>query len=170
MATVGILGGDQSETTSLLLRICQENGLSALSSLCKITENYLIPVVCIYGKELSYPKVWIIQEETDYNFHLTTNVKDGSYLIVNADKPVSVPFGCGGIITYGFNGKASVTASSVADGALQVCIQRGFVTLGQRFYEPQEFKTSCPASANPINLLSAVTACAVCDVFAQNDF
>jgi hypothetical protein len=84
--------------------------------------------------------------------------------IVNADDKVQYPKH-GQLITYGFNPRASVTASSVADGAVQICIQRGFQSLSRRSLEPQEFKAECPPETNPLSVMGAVTACAVCDLW-----
>jgi len=168
MVVVGILGSDSSEMTDLFSRICQEKGLTTLVSLYKTTGKDVIPVVCIDENNSTTlyvpPRVWILQDTSEFGTYMTEHMSEHSYLVVNADSPVISPPSCNGIITYGFNGKASVTASSITDGTLQVCIQRSFKSLGQHFYEPQEFKALCPQSVNPLNVLGAVTACAVCDV------
>jgi len=44
-----------------------------------------------------------------------------------------------GLITCGFNGKDCVTASSVTENELQVCVQRNIPTADGRILEPQEF-------------------------------
>ena len=164
MSIIGILGGDSKETAALFLRICQEKGMAAQINLFRITKNDAIPIVCIAENNFSPPRVWILQDITVYTSYVADQVKENGYLIVNADSSISPTPSRGNIITYGFNSKASITASSVADEALQVCIQRGFKTIDQHFYEPQEFKTPCPSSVNPINVLGAITACAVCDI------
>jgi len=164
MSIIGILGGDSRETAALFLGICKEKGLAAQTNLLRITKNDVMPIVCIDENEIDLPRVWILQDVTAYNSFAIEQVKEDGYLIVNADSSIIPGSGCGDIITYGFNSKASITASSVADEVLQVCIQRGFKTMDHRFYEPQEFKTPCPSSVNPINVLGAVTACAVCDI------
>ncbi|MCL2398485.1 MAG: hypothetical protein FWC91_01910 [Defluviitaleaceae bacterium] len=169
MTSVGIIGGNSNETAALFLRICQRKGLTSLANLYEISKNNEVPIVCIdenaSKSTRSLPEVWIIQDNCDYNAQANNLLKEVQLFIVNADNPImQIPNGRG-IITYGFNSKASVTASSVTDGAMQVCIQRGFKTLGERFYEPQEFKVSCPIEVNPLNVLGAVTACAVCDIF-----
>ncbi|MCL2351795.1 MAG: hypothetical protein FWC55_04595 [Firmicutes bacterium] len=43
------------------------------------------------------------------------------------------------LITCGFNGKDCVTASSVTENDLQICVQRNIPTLDGRILEPQEF-------------------------------
>jgi len=164
MSIIGILGGDSRETAALFLRICQEKDLEAQVDLFKITKNDVIPIVCIDENEFGPPRVWVLQDVTEYNYYAINLAKEDGYLIVNADNSITPIPNRGDIITYGFNSKASITASSVADEALQVCIQRGFKTMDRHFYEPQEFKIPCPNSANPINVLGAITACAVCDI------
>jgi hypothetical protein len=167
MAAVGILGGNTKATTDLLRRMCHKKGLHSLDNLYKITENDSIPIVCIdeIAKPVSKVQVWIIQEANPLYTEVTGQLEPNACLIVNADTAFPTYFShLSALITYGFNAKASVTASSVSDGALQVCIQRGFRSLSQRAYEPQEFKTLCPPEANPLSVLGVVTACAVCDI------
>jgi len=174
MAAIGILGGNIKETTSFFLRICQENGISNMDTLYKITENDVIPIVCIDEFLFSHnnvnPKVWIVQEPSKHTEDVAAQLGPTDCLIVNADTDGIYPAlaqSQAGLITYGFNGRASVTASSVADGAVQVCIQRGFYSLGQREYEPQEFSAPCPPEINPLSVLGAITACAVCDILLE---
>ena len=169
MAAIGILGDDAQVTASLLQRIFQEKGGMGRDSLYKITENEGHSIVSFDEKSLSVP-VWILQENWEQAdpAHNSADAMRDEYccLIVNADTVrVSALRGHqGGLITYGFNPRTSVTASSVADGAVQVCIQRGFRSLSQRTFEPQEFKALCPPEADPLQVLGAVTACAVCDI------
>ena len=161
MATIGILGGNTRETTKMFSQICHENGRKILVDSYKITKENSIPIVSIDEITFGVPQIFILQEATNYALDLA----EYNYLIVNADHEIIPPASSAGLITYGFNGKASVTASSVADEALQVCIQRGFLTLSGSPLLPQEFSTPCPSSVNPLNVLGAITACAVCDIF-----
>ena len=168
MAAVGILGGNPNETAVLFLRMCQEKGQKAMASLYNLTENFRLPIVSIDENEKTVPQILILQDTTNYDFvrQWQEDCKDGeSYLIVNADNISSAAFPPLRIISYGFNQKASVTASSVFDEALQICIQRGFLSLSGRAYEAQEFKAACPSGVSPHSVLGAATACALCDVF-----
>lgn len=148
MATIGILGDNTNETVMMLYQICKKNGINPVNGYYKLTEDNVIPIVSIDENACKRPKVFILQEPTNSVFCVPSSPYPG------------------GIITYGFNGKASVTASSISDDALQVCIQRGFKTLSGIPYEPQEFKTPYPQEVNPLNVLGAVTACAVCDILS----
>jgi len=167
MTIIGIVGGNSDETANLFLRMYQEKETAPLLNSYNMTEDNGISLVCIDENQEILPcknlfdkfdkvNVWLIQEVLP-----TWQPNENSCLIINAD--ADHVFAHRGAISYGFNGKASVTASSVADGAMQVCVQRGFKTLGGKVFEPQEFKASCPPDVSPINVLGAVTACAVCD-------
>lgn len=164
MAKIGILGKDSNETAGFLLSLCSKLIPSELDNPHKILKRDGMSIVCIDEKidefsENSLPKIWLIQD-ADVN----AVYNKGDFLILNTDKRARSKGACTNILSYGFNSKASVTASSVADGAMQVCIQRGFKSMGQQSYEPMEFKTVCPADVNPLNVLGAVCACAVCDL------
>ena len=164
MATVGILGRNSEETANAFLLICQEKGLNTPEKSYRIIQNNEV-FVSVTKNTNDIPQIWVIQEGTDSGLTLPYHSGKDGYWVINADNyPISPPHDQWDIITYGFNGKASVTASSVADGILQVCVQRGFMTLGKHFYEPQEFKAPCPFSINPLNVLGAAVACALCDV------
>ena len=63
------------------------------------------------------------------------------------------------LITCGFNGKDCVTASSVTENELQICIQRNIPTLDGRILEPQEFCVSLDTEEKrPELVLAVVTA------------
>lgn len=168
MASVGIFGGNPNEIAIVILRLCQDKGQNPGIDYYKITENNMIPIVSIDENHMQAPKVWILQETTNYAFLIDKDINEDRYLIVDTDNPVELfpPFPDWSVITYGLNNKASVTASSIADGAMQVCIQRGFKSLGGSAYEPQEFKAACPSFISPLSILGATAACAVCDVLS----
>jgi len=164
MAKIGILGKGSNETAAFLLGLYQEFFPNKIDNPHKILKGDEMSIVCIDEKteeneEKSLPKVWLIQ---DADVNAVYNKDD--YLILNTDKRAKSKGACANILSYGFNSKASVTASSVANEAMQVCIQRGFKSMGQHNYEPMEFKTTCPADINPLSVLGAVCACAVCDL------
>ena len=163
MATIGILGGNQQATAAIISQMCKEKNLRPLVHYYKLTENNVIPIVSIDENENKIPNVFILQETTKNVVRAIEHVGYEKYLIVNADSQIG-PLPAAKLITYGFNGKASVTASSVADGSMQACIQRGFLTLSGRECDLQEIKAACPSDTSPINVLGAITACTVCDV------
>ena len=89
------------------------------------------------------------------------SLKSGAVALVNTDGvPLSALLGFDGqIVTFGFNSRACVTASSIADGNIQVCIQRSMLTLNGDVLQEQEFPVSMP-SRDPSAVL-AVCACAL---------
>jgi UDP-N-acetylmuramyl tripeptide synthase len=85
--------------------------------------------------------------------------------IVNADDNELIKFLEGirhCIVTYGFNLKASITASSIGDLVVKdnfmCCLQRTIFTSGGRTIEPQEFKVKADLEGvDPYNILAAAT-------------
>lgn len=60
------------------------------------------------------------------------------------------------IITYGFNSKASITASSVFEGLCCICVQRAFTTPSGLMRENQEL--TIPSRNAPITLAALAVA------------
>ncbi|MDR0405289.1 MAG: hypothetical protein LBH54_00695, partial [Clostridiales bacterium] len=53
------------------------------------------------------------------------------------------------VITYGFNSKATITASSVNDSHMVLCLQRAIVDLRGNEIEPQEFSVALTGVYQP---------------------
>jgi hypothetical protein len=89
-------------------------------------------------------------------------------LIMNPDHKNVLPYVAennGLLITYGFNTKDSVTASSVTESKLQICIQRDLPTLSGSALEQQEFCiTEDMQRKDPEVVLAALTAVLICGV------
>ncbi|MDR1000731.1 MAG: hypothetical protein LBL96_08040 [Clostridiales bacterium] len=88
------------------------------------------------------------------------------YLIIPIDKDVMQnAVDCDGlIITYGFNSKVCVTASSMAGRQAQICVQRDIPTLRGKV-EQQEFPVNInPMMVRPPDILAAVAAALVAGV------
>lgn len=60
------------------------------------------------------------------------------------------------VITYGFNSKATLTASSVNENQMVLCLQRSIVDLDGREIEPQEFSVSLLGKYEPEIVMLAV--------------
>lgn len=84
-----------------------------------------------------------IAKRTDY-FILNSDIKDNLLLLENLDLK---------IITYGYNQKASVTTSSVQEGKVIVCLQRGIKNIYQEEIEPQEIELEMDKNANDSAIL-----------------
>ena len=70
------------------------------------------------------------------------------------------------IIDCGISLKSSVTASSLSDGEINYCIQRGFKTLAKKEIAPQEFKVlEFSSEENDIfALLACITVLLLADI------
>ena len=112
-------------------------------------------------------RVAVVSDPVAQLSEIIPSLTGDDYLIINADSKAIFPIIKGSharLVTFGFNNKACVTASSVSDSLLQVCIQRGIRTLSGAIREPQEFSAPCPTPVNASVVLGAVTAGIVCDV------
>ena len=70
-------------------------------------------------------------------------IENAKYLIINsdADKNLDILNNLNlNVITYGFNSKASITASSVTDEDILLCVQRNIQTIQGKIIESQEIK------------------------------
>ena len=156
MPTVGLVGKNAGEMARVLSSVCEAAG-HRVGDMTDASHAWDTPVNVLVAHDFS-PTL------PDSVAALTSD----DYLILNADKKEIFP--ClarnnAKLITYGFNAKSCVTASSVTDGGVQVCIQRGFAGLDGMTHEPQEFHTAIPPGASVTEVLGVAAACAVCGVF-----
>lgn len=90
------------------------------------------------------------------------------FFIMNPDQKELLPYAAnsrGILITYGFNSKVCVTASSVMENEIQICVQRDLPTLSGRVIEQQEFSVTADTErSGPENFLAAITTALVADV------
>jgi len=109
--------------------------------------------------------VLVVSEASPMLEELIPRLVPEGYLVVNADDKEIFPYlpRSAKLITYGFSNKACITASSVTDDGLHVCIQRTFMGLdgGQR--DPQEFAaTAGSVPVSPEATLGAAAVWAIC--------
>ncbi len=72
---------------------------------------------------------------------LKSILKDAKYLIVNSDIEANLNILDNlevKVVTYGFNSKATITASSVTDEDMLICVQRSIEDINGKEIEPQE--------------------------------
>ena len=159
MASICILGNGAKDTAALLQQLCpvplQQSTTHGQATLLQTGQT-------AGGGSAQGPRVWLIQGDG----HAAPQPKPGDCVIINADAAnwPAIASGAGHTLTYGFNHRASITASSVMDGSVQVCIQRGFRSASQKNLLPQEFRVTCPSQADPLHVLGAAAACAFCDL------
>jgi len=64
-------------------------------------------------------------------FVLNCDIKENLSLLENLDLM---------LITYGYNSKATITASSVEESKMMICLQRNIINVYKEKIEPQEFQ------------------------------
>jgi len=82
-----------------------------------------------------------------------------TYLIINSDiennlnllKDIKAT-----VITYGFNSKATITASSVEEDEILLCVQRSIKTKNGKDIEPQEIKIQISENTNCTMAISTI--------------
>lgn len=96
---------------------------------------------------IKYDLMIFIDKNKKKGIYPLTNIKEGGYLIINADDnaefPFFIPNGVN-IVTCGVNSKSALTFSGIDENIngiekIQCCIQKGIRTFSGRFIEPQEF-------------------------------
>ena len=85
-------------------------------------------------------KIIVLNKEL-INKNLESILLNAEYLILNSDINVKLVENLNlKVITYGFNSKATVTASSITEEEMLVCIQRNIVDMYNNKFETQEIK------------------------------
>ena len=151
MASVGVVGSNAHELQHAFMHMCK-----GAASCYHITDGQL------HGPA---PDILVVPEATPALAELIPRMNRENYLVVNADDKGIFPYlqsRPARIITYGFNNKACITASSVTDDALHVCIQRAFVALDGGMRELQEFAAPGAMSVSAEAALGAAAVWAVC--------
>ena len=149
MPAVGVVGESGKKIVKILLRMT-----GGKSNCYHITERQRI------GPNVN---ILIAAEAAQMLPGLVSKLCKSDYLVVNADDRAIFPFISHSeamLITYGFNAKACITASSVADDGVQVCIQREFMGLDGAQRLPQEFFAKAEEDADDV--LAAAAAWAIC--------
>jgi len=148
MSSVGIVSGNGREMARAFMRLSEGK-----ANCYHITsEQPLGPKV----------NVLIAAEAAPVLTTILPALSKDDYLVVNADDRAIFPLLASSeakLITYGFNNKACITASSVTDDGVQVCIQRAFYGIDGAEKLPQEF--SARGREHSTSLLGASAAWAV---------
>ena len=151
MPAVGMVGQNGREMARAFLRMCQ-----GAANCYYITEDQQ------HGPKLD---IVVASEASPVLAEIIPRMTDQDYLVVNADDKAIFPYlaqRSAKLITYGFSSKACITASSVTDDGLQICIQRGFTALDGDKRDPQEFAAPGHISVSPETALGAAAAWAIC--------
>ncbi|MDR1209922.1 MAG: hypothetical protein LBK41_06375 [Clostridiales bacterium] len=91
-------------------------------------------------------------------------LRQGGVIVANSDEKGLIgaigELGYSGstVVTYGLNGRACVTVSSVSERSVVLCVQRSLPTLGGSLLEQQEFAVPLPEGRDIYGALAANTA------------
>ena len=133
MAFIGIVSDNKNENNinNLIKKIKKEN------QVIYITEENIENI-----KNVKFETILSVNRLIN-NESLKKIISTSKYLIINSDiednlnllKELNLT-----IITYGYNSKATLTASSIEDDTIIVCLQRQITNAKNKMYEPQEIK------------------------------
>ncbi|MCL2356440.1 MAG: hypothetical protein FWC70_04655 [Defluviitaleaceae bacterium] len=153
MPAVGIVGNNGREMTRAFLRMSKGS-----ASCYHITDRQTL------GPKVN---VLIASEASPILTKVIPSLCSEDFLIVNSDDknifPMleNLPKNFTHLITYGFNARACITASSVTRDGVQVCVQRGFFGMDGTEREPHEFSARTDSGENSMSILGAAAAWAV---------
>ncbi len=133
MALIGILTEPKNK-----LYLQEELKKRQLEEVFFLTENTILNMhnvrfdIFILGKKISKNQelVRTLAKGADY-FIFNSDIKENLPLLEDLDLK---------IITYGYNQKATITASSVDENKMMICLQRGIENIKQKKIEPQEIE------------------------------
>lgn len=96
--------------------------------------------------------------------NMLANIKEGGYFIFNSDSIQKINFKCDNIypVTYGLNGRTTVTASSIDDIeglCFSYCLQRAIFTLSQTLVQPCEIPVQVKGIHDDVGYYLAAYTC-----------
>lgn len=136
MACIGIVADKNSEQEIEKILLEKSKEYNNIFTIIIINEKSINNIKNIKFETILIYKNIIKSEDVFKQILLNTK-----YLILNSDieKPLKIVENIDiTIITYGFNSKATITASSVNENEILLCIQRNILNLNKKLIEPQE--------------------------------
>lgn len=144
MPFIGIISDENIEKKNIKKYISEKLNIKK-EQLIDISEKNILNI-----KNIKFETV-VITRDFKNNELIKTILKDAKYIIINSDLDSNLKL-VGNmesrIITYGFNSKATVTASSVNDEEIFLCIQRNVKGKNNMIIEPQELKVDIVGNVN----------------------
>lgn len=137
MPFIGIISDEENENF-ICQKIQHELNLSD-SSVLYIKEKSIENI-----RNIKFETILLAREFKKVDI-LKTMLKDTKYLIVNSDIETNLNILDNlelTVITYGFNSKSTITASSVTDDDFLICIQRNLFDVNGKEIETQEINVS----------------------------
>ena len=111
-------------------------------------------------KNIKFQVIILGKKITKQQQELRQLLEKTQYLIFNADRTENteilkdLSFH---LITYGFNSKATITASSVEEQKMMICLQRGIQNIEGRSIEPQEIEISLEKEADSYAVMEMIS-------------
>ena len=108
-------------------------------------------------------KIIVLNKGID-NKNIKNILLNAEYLILNSDINVKIDLIENldlKVITYGFNSKSTVTASSVTEEEMLICVQRNIINIKGKKIEPQEIKVNISRESVDIYDVMIVIALAI---------
>ena len=136
MACIGIVADKNSEQEIEKILLEKSKEYNNIFTIIIVNEKSINNIKNIKFETILIYKNIIKSEDVFKQILLNTK-----YLILNSDieKPLKIVENIDiTILTYGFNSKATITASSVNENEILLCIQRNILNLNKKLIEPQE--------------------------------
>lgn len=164
--------------------------MSFIGVICKTkNENYIKQIltkklkgrtVLIFTKEnienlknITFETILILSnnEEVLCKREIVKNIiKKTSYLVINSDEEINLNLLENmdlNVITFGFNSKSTITASSVRDEGILLCIQRNMKLISGDKIEPQEISIRKVEQKVPTSIMMGIATILL--LYGEND-
>jgi len=157
MTVIGIMGRQSRETAYCLRELLENAGVKEEISVIDMEHD----------SNMTEPDILVATGASDMAQRVIDTLANRIF-IMNPDQKDILAYAANShaiLITYGFNSKVCVTASSVMENEIQICVQRDLPTLSGGNVDQQEFGVSVDTElSSPENQLAAITAALVAGV------
>lgn len=125
-------------------------------------KNITFETICIFSNDIEL----LSQKEI-----IKGILEKAKYLIINTDEEINLELMNQlniNVVTYGFNSKSTVTASSVEQDEILICIQRSIQDKNENKIEPQEIRI--PIMPNKVNSNVKIGVATLLIVYEKESF
>lgn len=150
MAFIGVIADSKHELQIKRILESRLNSPNKEYTIVVINEKSISNIKNIRFETILVMDLESVKTEKD---SLNEIIKKAKYLILNADLENNIEDIQNvnlNIITFGFNSKATITASSVENNFI-ICLQRKLISLEQKVIEPQELEVKLDRIKAQIN-------------------
>jgi len=142
--------------------VANKNNISAIEKICgNIVEVKNLAKIT----DISNLNIVVLSEKGKNQ--ICSTVSPDTFLIIDSDSISPLDIVCQQkvyLITYGLNSKATLTASSLGDNQIFLCLQRTVIDINKNEIEPQEFSIFKNDNYDVTELMSIVATSIVCGV------